>query len=299
MALTGFGLSTDQEKVKSKQKSKHEHNKDVASASVLHVLREDKKVNTECIFCKSTHDCQNCESARTLTLEERKEIAKKNNSCFKCLKRNHLAKFCRSSVKCGWCNKKHVLLMCPSISGKDIEFKPVNKQQITENNLVSSCKQPDVCLQTLRVTLYSFDKEKTVRVLIDTGSQRSYIRSDLARELGYVARGKHEVKHLLFGGLESECEKHNIYQVRVKSLCNSYACNFEAMDQKIICANVSSVNDFNFGNELSAENIILIDIGDEINSIDLLIGADVAGKLLTGKKLDLKNGLTAIETRLG
>ena len=77
MALTGFGLSTDQEKVKSKQKSKHEHNKDVASASVLHVLREDKKVNTECIFCKSTHDYQNCESASTLTLEERKEIAKK------------------------------------------------------------------------------------------------------------------------------------------------------------------------------------------------------------------------------
>jgi len=40
----------------------------------------------------------------------------------------------------------------------------------------------------------------------------------------------------------------------------------------------------------------LIDIGGKDSSIDILIGANVAGKLITSLKQDLKNKLTAFET---
>jgi len=50
---------------------------------------------------------------------------------------------------------------------------------------------------------------------------------------------------------------------------------------------------------LQANNITLTDIGYKDSPIDVLIGADVAGKLMTGKKFTLKNGLSAFETLLG
>lgn len=50
---------------------------------------------------------------------------------------------------------------------------------------------------------------------------------------------------------------------------------------------------------MTEKNIVLSDTGNFDSEIDVLIGADVAGKLLTGKKVDLANGLTAFETLLG
>jgi len=71
------------------------------------------------------------------------------------------------------------------------------------------------------------------------------------------------------------------------------------MNQDTICAPIASIKRDAWVNELQAKNINLTDIGGRSNSIEVLIGADVAGKLLTGRKCDLKNGSTAIETRLG
>jgi len=90
MALTGFGLSTEQEKMK-KLKDKTESTKEAASASVLLVAKDQRRL--KCIFCKLNHEVisLNCESARKLTLNERKDIVKKEGCCFNCLKRGHIS----------------------------------------------------------------------------------------------------------------------------------------------------------------------------------------------------------------
>ncbi|XP_036140498.1 uncharacterized protein LOC118644875 [Monomorium pharaonis] len=300
MALTGFGLPTDQERTK-KAKGKTEPSKEAASASVLLVAKDSKK--PDCIFCKSSHDSQSCESARKLTLDERKETVKREGCCFNCLKRGHVSQKCRVKTKCDWCSKRHVLLMCPGIfRNENVVNKPDDtseKKAVDEHNLASFCVTHDVCLQTLRIKLYSATREKIVRAIIDTASQRSYIRTDIARELGYVSLGEIEVSHAFFGGIKSEKEVHNMYKIRVRGLDNSYACNFSAMNQNTICGPISSIKCDSWVNELRTKNINLTDIGNQSDSIDVLIGADVAGKLLIGRKHDMKNGLTALETHLG
>ncbi|XP_011698795.1 PREDICTED: uncharacterized protein LOC105456446 [Wasmannia auropunctata] len=299
MALTGFGLSADAEKAR-KQKNKSETLKETASASVFLVSKEQKK--PVCIFCKANHESSNCEEARKLTLNERKEIVKRENGCFNCLIRGHAALRCRSRLKCDWCSKRHVLLMCPTIT-RD-ESAPANKVEdnkktVEESNLVTFCERHEVYLQTLRVKLYSASREKIVRAVIDTASQRSYIRTEVAKELGYASRGELEVTHSLFGGAKSEVEKHNMFLIRMRSLDGSYACNFSAMNQDIICGTISGIKIDTWVNELRDKNINLTDIGGGINPIDVLIGADIAGKLMTGRKYNLKNGLTAFETLVG
>lgn len=302
LALTGFGLPAEQEKAK-KQKNKIEASKEAPSASVLLVSRDPKPA--ECIFCKSSHESQGCENARKLTLDERKEIVKKEKACFNCLKRGHVSQKCKVKLRCDWCSRRHVLLMCPGIVRKENvpPNKPDNKdpaKAAEEHSLATLCEMRDVYLQTLRVKLYSQTREKIVRAVIDTASQRSYIRTDVARELGYVSLGKQEISHSLFGGVKSEREAHNVFLIRLKNLDDSYACNFSVMDQETICSTIQSIRKDRWVDELRDGNIHLTDIEASSSSIDILIGADVAGKLITGRKYDLQNGLTVVfETRLG
>ncbi|XP_043263442.1 uncharacterized protein LOC122403775 [Colletes gigas] len=75
------------------------------------------------------------------------------------------------------------------------------------------------------------------------------------------------------------------------------------MDQRVICEDIARIEKADWFKELERKNISLSDLcsteesGDD--SIALLIGADIFGKLLTGNKFDLANGLTALETKLG
>ena len=300
MAMSGFGVSADQDKVK-KGKGKIELSKDVASASALFVSKEQK--TQKCIFCQiSNHESQNCESARKLSLDARRETVKKERACYNCLKRGHISQKCRAKLKCDWCGKNHVLLMCNKISCNNSNSSDnlVKKDSIVrENNLAAFCETHDVCLQTLRVKLYSQTREKIVRVIIDTGSQCSYIRSSVALELGYDVLEQQEIVHALFGGVSGKCEKHDVFLIRLRNLDGSYACNFSAMDQNTICGSISCIKNDEWVNDLRAHKINLTDVGDKNDPIDVLIGADVAGKLMTGKKYDLENGLTAVETFLG
>ncbi|GFU70697.1 uncharacterized protein TNCV_4657571 [Trichonephila clavipes] len=59
------------------------------------------------------------------------------------------------------------------------------------------------------------------------------------------------------------------------------------------------INNQNILKELRGKNIDLTDSSCEGAEIDLLIGADVMGRLLTGNVVTLHFGLTAVESKLG
>ena len=92
---------------------------------------------------------------------------------------------------------------------------------------------------------------------------------------------------------------HSIFQLRLKSLDGEYACNFKATKQYVICGDVSCIKPAPWLDFLKEKNIVLTDVASNRKNIDILIGADVAGKLFTGARHALTNGLTAIETLLG
>ncbi|GFT16664.1 integrase catalytic domain-containing protein [Trichonephila clavipes] len=62
---------------------------------------------------------------------------------------------------------------------------------------------------------------------------------------------------------------------------------------------VPKINNQNILKELREKNIDLTDSSCEGAEIDLLIGADVMGRLLTGNVVTLHSGLTAVESELG
>jgi hypothetical protein len=136
-----------------------------------------------------------------------------------------------------------------------------------------------------------------IRVLLDTGSQRSYIKKDVAQYMQYKPTGEEELIHGLCGGEMTRPRRHLCYTIQLQSLNNEYACNFEALDEEEICSHVPVLSPRPWLAELRDRGIeILL---EEDSPIDVLIGADVYGRLLTGQREILQCGLVTIETHLG
>lgn len=258
---------------------------------------------TKCIFCDGGHASDSCFKAQKFSIDQKKTVCKEKKVCFKCLKFGHLSIRCRSRVRCIVCGRAHVALMCPDVSvnktissntgavipNRDKGTKDIAEQTLTNN---SNCM---VFLQTLRVTAKSESGCREIRALIDTGSQRSYLLKSTIMQLGYTSKREELIAHGLFGGVVTQVP-HKCYDVR---LCNeNYACKFEVLDQQVICTGVPAVGCGPWIAELKKLNI-QVDDTQQSQPIELLIGADVAGKLYTGNRRILACGLVAVETLLG
>ena len=293
MAMNGFSLNAQKSK---KTKPRSETHKDIPTAMGLLTTKPVK--NITCIFCGSEHESAECDKARKMSFFERRKIIKDKNCCYNCLKYGHNCKNCRVNIRCAWCSKHHYILMCPEFSKGENENKdctPCDAKE--EKNLASFLRDPDVILQTIRVKLRNDVKESIVRAIIDTGSMKSYILKSAVERMGYTPEGEQVITHSLFGGAKSSATKHRSYMVG--SLDGRYFCRFNAFDQDVICGNIASIKRGQWVEELQHLKIEPPDMSEDESTIQLLIGADIAGKLFTGNTRILKNGLTAIETLLG
>ena len=154
-------------------------------------------------------------------------------------------------------------------------------------------------LQTLKVMLKSDTREVCVLALIDTGSQKSYILKNTAARMGYGALREEEVVHCLFGGVTTEHSRHRCFKIRLGNLDGSFSCNFESLDQSVICGKIQPIGSGPWIEELRKRNTKLTDGGQTVEPIEVLLGADVAGRLMT-RRLDLlPGGLLTIETYPG
>lgn len=141
--------------------------------------------------------------------------------------------------------------------------------------------------------------ELQVRTVIDTGSHHSYVTEHVAKKFRYESMGKRTIVHLLFGRAQTQPQEHQCYNIHLRSLDELYDCKFLVYQQDTICQNIPKISRTPWIEELQMRSATLTDFGHEELPISLLIGADIVGKLYTGKICNLKCGVTAVETRLG
>lgn len=142
-------------------------------------------------------------------------------------------------------------------------------------------------------------KRRKVRALIDTGSQRSYILKKTANEMGYTPVGSESLIHTLFRGATSQREDHQCYDINLRSLTSDYAFKIQVLDQPVICGPVGRLKSSSWIGELRERGVQLSDVGGGQPRVEILTGADVAGKLYTGNMFELRCGLVAVQTWLG
>ncbi|GFU68554.1 rho guanine nucleotide exchange factor 17 [Trichonephila clavipes] len=259
--------------------------------------------NEICVLCLKNHLVRFSKRAFFIPLEEKIAIIKRKGLCRICLAKGHLASRCRSQITCQLCSKRHVKFMCPNIecNKSDSLKQDVNDKNINENTVDSlhSRATNEVILQTLVVNVYGIKRERKARAIIDTGSQKSYILRSTAEELGFNLQREEEFNHSLFGGTKTRMYKHKCYKIYLSSLDGNYICKLDALDHDVICNDISNAKNGSCIHELKTKNIFLTDIQENTGPIEVLLGADVASKLITGRREELKTGLVALETKLG
>ncbi|XP_063624728.1 uncharacterized protein LOC134796465 [Cydia splendana] len=252
-----------------------------------------------CYFCdKENHTVNECSKGVDLTLDEKKELIKKKGGCYICLKRGHMAKQCRAFLKCIACKRRHLVVLCPDLHSEKNKEIEVSKKP---NENVTLCQDiTNTLLQTVVAVVEYGGKKKKVRILMDGGSQRTYIKTSLAEELNLKVIGREQIGHTLFGAIQTKPEVYNKYEFKVSSLDNSSDITIKALAKNTaLCGVLPKMDDKKVMQKLHNLNVQLSDIENDIVDIGILIGSDYMGAVISGTIIYLENNLFAMKTKLG
>ena len=156
--------------------------------------------NLQCVYCKGSHFSASCHVAKTV--EERKAILICDDRCFVCLKLHHRAQNCDSNKKYRKCNRWHHQSLCDisrKAGGVDDSGDP---QEVTVTNTSNSIQEKNtVLLQTAKAVACDVGEsnKEFVRILLDSGSQRSYVTKSLKDRLKLVTVKKERLHLNTFG----------------------------------------------------------------------------------------------------
>ena len=170
-------------------------------------------IGKKCVLCYAPHESSKCQ--KITDLDMRKQTLIKSARCFVCLKPGHRAFKCRSKQECNICrSKNHHVAICSNL-GQDKEpsrnvaapSAPLNPYASTW--VGSTGSEGGVALQTA-LAVVDDKKESRVRVLFDTGSQKSFITERAVRKHGLRPVRKEELGIKAFGSTEADVAERDI-----------------------------------------------------------------------------------------
>lgn len=273
-----------------------------------------------CIFCsQQNHESVACFRARDMSLDDKLKVVKDSKCCYLCLKRSHSSKICRLKSSCALCDRKHAIILCPNYShsngrttisqistGSNVSGSPGNAMNVTTSpvNVTTNANltcDPTVLIPTLRVQLQACDGEAcTVRAVIDTAAQRSYILNSTASRLGYKTEGQEVLFHSLFGGRQTGMTSHFKYKAQISKLSGEKSIVVDLLGHDTICGELPTLPRGPWIKEMITCGLDVSNILNDSGPIEILLGADVAFSLYTGNVYKFSFGtLVGVETILG
>ena len=143
--------------------------------------------NIRCVYCDSQHFSASCDKVKGI--KDRKDILIKSGRCFNCLKLNHKTCECLSTKTCRRCHGKHHQSICKLLSPQDepvMSPAPANPEAEKVNtHTTNNIGTKTMLLQTAKAVAFNEHNNSSmlVRVLFDSGSQRSYVTEQVCSKL--------------------------------------------------------------------------------------------------------------------
>ena len=268
----------------------------------------------KCIYCSQGHWSDEC--TKFATLQARKEKLK--NSCFKCLQRGHVLKDCRRNRQCAHCSKlNHHRSLCPKLfnngpqsSNVPPEIPETNTEAQTVSGVVDEEKimltsTNQVLMQTATAPIKNIpgDVSLTVRIILDSGSQRTYVTEKLAKDLRLNLSPPEKLAVVTFGTNKPKYlqYKPSRLQLILKGGNTMY------LDVSVVPNITGRINRFPLGTQQVeflnkfGQNMLADSLPHhtESSTIDMLIGNDCYFDLLEPQKLDMGGGLFLFNSKLG
>ena len=276
-----------------------------------------------CCFCQQGHASSTC---RVVTaVNQRKNILKRAGRCFVCLRRGHIGRTCRSMTRCCYCNLQHHSSICESDKRDNQPTDhpqqpnpPAHTQRPTEdrrqlnsttgntsNNRSTSLftgSNETILLQTAQADVYNPTqphRTERLRMILDGGSQHSYITYRVGRELGLTPQGERRVVVSTFGSENATALNCNIVKLGLRTRRGpDLELDFFTVER--ICDPISPQPiALCVETHPHLSSLTLADTADESMEVDLLLGSDHYWKVATGEIIRGEGGPVAIATRLG
>ena len=251
-----------------------------------------------CVFCDQKHKPQHCKVVTDLNA--RKSILQNKRRCFSCLKKGHISRECRSSIKCHKCSRRHHLAVC---NQREKDRPPVHHDKQNESSHIchssNNSNTDTILLQTASVEVKNNSITCHSRILFDSGSQLSYITPELKTKLGLKVEGVRSICIKTLGSVESKetLEKVNVC---VKGSDNSnilISCYVKNICQPLTGQKINLAQ-----NAPHLKRLQLADsnINNDNLQIDLLIGSDNYWKFMYNEIVRGPEGApVAIRSKVG
>eukprot|EP00795_Rhopilema_esculentum_P017422 gene17422-9025_t len=241
----------------------------------------------KCYVCQNDHMIWDCSAFKRKKVNQRWEIAKKQKLCFKCLRSNHLARACRNSRICGidGCTDTHNRLLHKNKEDVVDKVKTRETEKGHEGESVESShtstlskeKQDElkfVSLRTVSVVLKNGNKKIVVNALLDDGSTKTYLNSDVATELDLKGE-RQNVTVSMLNGVADSLETMPV-EFQLESLDGKLKTQIQALTVNRVTGNLRAVNWIKMANNWKhLKDIKFPSVGPK-PTIDILIGVDHA-----------------------
>jgi len=153
----------------------------------------------KCLLCKGDHFLFKCKTFSTMNISDRYELVKKHNMCYNCLRTDHRINDCKSQSKCRTCQRKHHSLLHKERQGTPMtthEGVPPSNQESGATRSANPTfsgygggASTNVLLATAIVSVRDNEgNSHPVRVLLDTGSEASFISEKCVTSLSLQRR---------------------------------------------------------------------------------------------------------------
>lgn len=261
---------------------------------------------TKCTFCQDNHFIAACSKFQGLDMKAKQKFRTEQKLCVNCLSKGHPLPDCRSKYSCRKCGKRHHTLLHfdtkPSNQTKPKELnEKIDEGESSEESIVHLCAPiaSKVMIATALVQVRApSGRTATVRALIDSGSEISFISSSLAQTLQL----KRIPVDLHINGLQG-VQLNSPKFVTAFSFTSARSISPTYNLAAYILQSITSYKPKRFIPALHTElhNITLADPEpDKLIRIELLLGADVIGQFMKEGLIRLSNSrVTAQATTLG
>ncbi len=265
-----------------------------------------EKFQIRCAFCEEPHYSASCESV--VGSEDRKSILRKSKRCFNCLRIGHNANICRNEKKCRHCDGRHHQSICPKrkpVTKKETdrtETKPKDepKNEFCGTTTLTRVGKGSVLLQTARAYAVNGSTSIPVRILFDTGSQRSYVTDNVTRKSRLTPMKRETLNLNTFGNTKSKRQSCELFKFHIQNQKSGENMELKAINFPTICSPVNvEVRVENYDHLKDLELADFDPNSNRDNTIDILVGADFYWQFVTGEVVRASDGPTAMSSKLG
>uniref|UniRef100_A0A1X7U524 CCHC-type domain-containing protein n=1 Tax=Amphimedon queenslandica TaxID=400682 RepID=A0A1X7U524_AMPQE len=260
---------------------------------------------THCCYCDEENAPESCTKVDKIDIK--KSMLRDSGRCFICLRRGHISRNCRSSIKYSLCSNKHHTSICMNKRESSKEGESAKRLNPKADPFKSATLLTDakgtILLQTAQATVHNTKSTEsaTLRLVCDSGSYRSYITEEVCRKLSLRIVGKKDLVIATFGNTGGRRQSYKIAQAVLETNDgNTLVLNL--MVVPLICEPLVGVS--LRGCIIGYDHLKDLDLADpgtngDVIELDILIGLDYYWDIVSGEVLRGDCAPTATYSSLG